>query len=137
MLRQPLFITNFILILVIGVLHIVATEFFLYWTLPWFDNLLHFLGGLWVGLSSIWYIYFSGFSGKFTVKLNKRNLLTVSIASVIVICVLWEIFEIYAGVLSFVENYPLDTSTDLLMDTLGAAVASVYTALKFKNNQQI
>lgn len=135
MLKQPLFIINFVLILVIGILHIIALKFFLYWTFPWFDNLMHFLGGLWVGTVSIWYIYFSGFADKFTPQLTTRNIFTVSIASVIIIGILWEIFEIYVGVPRFVIDYPLDTSIDLLMDTLGAVVASLYMAGKFQSNQ--
>jgi hypothetical protein len=137
MLKQPLFIISFILILIIGILHIIALKFFLYWSIPWFDNLMHFLGGLWFGTISIWFFYFSGYAGKFTPEFTARNVFTVSIASVIAIGVLWEIFEIYAGVLSFVTNYSLDTSFDLLMDTLGAAAAALYTVWKFQSNKQI
>lgn len=133
MLKQPLFITSFITLLIVGILHIIATEFYLYWTFPWFDNLMHFLGGLWFGITSIWFFFFSGYAKKFTSKLTARNILTVSIASVIVIGVLWELFEIYAGVLTLEIDYPLDTSTDLLMDILGAVVAASYAVLRYTN----
>ncbi|MDP6249422.1 MAG: hypothetical protein QGH26_01135 [Candidatus Pacebacteria bacterium] len=137
MLKQPLFLTNFILVLIIGILHISAMQFFLYWTFPWFDNLMHFLGGLWFGIFSIWFFFFSSVAKKFTLQLSARNIFTVSIASVIVIGVLWEIFEIYAGVLVFATDYPLDTSVDLLMDTLGAVTASLYAVWKFQRSKQI
>lgn len=135
MLKQPLFIINFILILIIGILHISAMEFYLYWTFPWFDIPMHFLGGLWVGVTSIWFFFFSGHAGKFTSQLTTRNIFTVSIASVIVIGILWEIFEIYAGVPMLTADYPLDTSVDLLVDILGAIAASIYAVVEFQRNR--
>ncbi|MFQ5661856.1 MAG: hypothetical protein ACE5F2_01215 [Candidatus Paceibacteria bacterium] len=136
MLKQPLFLTSFILISIIGILHVSATEFYLYWSIPWFDNLMHFLGGLWFGTTSIWFFFFSGYAGKFTPQFSTRNILTVSIASVIVIGVLWEFFEIGVGSVTLTEtDYAIDTSVDLLMDTLGAVVASFYAVWRFKSNR--
>lgn len=138
MLKQPLFLISFILLLIIGILHNVAIQFFLYWTFPWFDNLMHFLGGLWFGTVSLWYFFFSGFAGRFTLKLSVRNIFVVSIALAIVIGILWEFFEIYVGATTTLEpDYSLDTAADLLMDTLGAIVAAIYAVWRFQSNKQI
>lgn len=89
---------------------------------------MHFLGGLWVGIVSIWFFFFSQFAGKFTLRIEMRNILIVSIASVVIIGVLWEIFEIYAGVPRFTADYQLDTFADIIMDIFGAVAASLYTS---------
>lgn len=126
MLKHPLFIINLILVLIIGIFHIIALKFFLYWSISWFDNLMHFLGGFWFGIISVWFFFFSGYAGRFTFYSSARNIFFVSTASAIAIGLLWEIFEIYAGVPLFVTDYSFDTSIDLLMDTLGAVAASAY-----------
>ena len=136
MLKQPLFITSFVLIIIIGLVHGIATEFYLYWTFPWLDMPMHFLGGLWVGLSAIWYIYFSGYTKMDTKLTRKARIFSISLATVIVVGVLWEVFEIYSGVLLIEKNYGLDTSVDLLMDTIGGVTAFIYVNNKFLKNEQ-
>ena len=134
MYANPLFISWTILLTMIAILHVTALEFFLYWLYPWFDIMMHFLGGLFVGLSALWFFFQSGY-----VRINQSiwNIIIVSVSSIILIGVGWEIFEVMAGV-PIIGNYILDTATDLVMDVIGVTVATfVFTKIYAKMNQDI
>lgn len=138
MIKQPLFIEQFILIIIIGIFHHIALQFYLYWVFPWFDMLMHFLGGLWVGLVGIWYVYFSGIIKNINIKSARQmRIFSISIITVVIIGVLWEIFEVYSGVLSIEENYWFDTSLDILMDTSGASAAFLYIRHKYNDYHKL
>ena len=133
MFKRRLFITNFILIISIAVIHLIATYFYLYWTLPWFDIMVHFLGGLWVGSTAIWYIYFSGrFYKNDDLPISKTRIFLISIVSTIIVGVLWEVFEFYVGAVD--PDYIADTILDLIMNTLGSIVAATYVVYSYKPN---
>ena len=136
MLKQPLFILNFILLIAIGLLNFIATHFYLYWIFWWFDIPIHFLGGFWVGSMAIWFFFFSGFIG-WNIKItSKGRVFYISLMSAIIVGLLWEIFEIYATAVIIDKNYPLDTIIDIVMDILGASGAAIYVLLKFLNNKE-
>ncbi|HEC32659.1 MAG TPA: hypothetical protein ENI63_00170 [Candidatus Kaiserbacteria bacterium] len=120
MYRNPLFISWVLILVLIAVLHIIALEFFLYWIYSWFDILMHFLGGLFVVLSALWFFFQSGYV---RINQNIRNIIIVSVSSIVLIGVSWEIFEVIAGV-PIEDNYILDTITDLIMDVVGTIVAT-------------
>lgn len=127
MLKQKLFLEQFILIIIIAVLHFFALQFYLYWTFEWFDILLHFLGGLWVGLVALWFFFFSGFVYKDVSLVRKTRIFLITIASVLTVGVLWEVWEVWANLVFIDEQgYFLDTALDLVMDTLGAVIAFIY-----------
>src|SRR3989344_5622067 len=54
----------FSLLLIVAMLHSAAIYFSLYWIYRWFDMPMHFLGGLLVGLSSLWLLFFAGYIRK-------------------------------------------------------------------------
>ncbi len=118
--KKQLFIFNILLIIIIAILNKVALNFFLYWKWWWFDIMMHFLGGLWVGGATLWVYYFSGY---FRANQNKKILLWLSIISVVVIGVGWEVFEFVTAIEIFSDGYVGDTILDLIMDTTGAVVA--------------
>jgi hypothetical protein len=131
MLKKRLLIANFILIIVITIVHLIATYFYLYWTFPWFDIMMHFLGGLWVGSTAVWYIYFSGYFYKNnSLTTSKTRIFLVSIISALIVGVLWEVFEFYVGAVD--PDYIADTILDLIMDTLGGIVAATYVVYAYK-----
>jgi hypothetical protein len=117
--KHPLFISWALLLVVVASLHILALEFFLYWLYPLFDVFMHFLGGVFIGLSSLWLFFESGY-----IKLNKssKNVIIVVGVSIFFVGIGWEIFEIFAGI-PIEENFKLDTAVDLIMDVLGAFIA--------------
>jgi len=94
---------------------------------------MHFLGGLYIGIMAIWFFFFSGFIGWNIKTVSKARVFYISLISAIMVGLLWEIFEIYAGVVIIDKNYPLDTIIDIIMDILGASGVAMYVLLKFSN----
>ncbi|OGD68506.1 hypothetical protein A2811_02795 [Candidatus Campbellbacteria bacterium RIFCSPHIGHO2_01_FULL_34_10] len=138
--RKELFIFTFILILFIASLNELAVNYYFYWRIWWFDIMMHFLGGLWVGLSALWFYYSSGFSKKggksiFTKEgtVNKRKMFFISLFSGILIGLGWEIFEFIIEV-DFSNNYIDDTLLDLLMDMIGAIMAFVVVSKFYRKD---
>jgi len=109
------------LIYLLLIVHVVAQSMYLYWTFWWFDILMHFLGGLWVGLFGLWFVYVSGYVVG-TWKSRVRPF-WVALGSVVLIGLLWEVYE-YANHLifsvPFLPQYPADTLLDMVMDGVGA-----------------
>jgi len=119
--QQPLFRFLFVLISLIALFHLAALKYSLYWEWWWFDILMHFLGGLWVGITALWIArqYFVRFT------LTHRSALILTLISFITIAVGWEFFELWAGVL-IASNYGQDTVLDLFAGILGAIAAFLY-----------
>ncbi len=125
MMKKGLFIFIFFLILLIAGLNQLAIDLLLYWKIWWFDIMMHFLGGLWIGLASLWIYLFSGYFDSFKSFKNKdwETILIISILSVFVVGVGWEIFE-FIFEIDFSNNYIWDTTSDLIMDFVGSFVAA-------------
>jgi len=121
-----LLVAAFVTILIIGFLHFLAGAFYLYWTLGWFDYLMHFLGGLGGGLVVAWYI-----SDR---NLSVTQTMFVIFCSVMFVGVAWEIFEKVNNIAQSTEGYTLDTIHDLLMDALGSVVAGLVGTNKLQND---
>lgn len=114
-----------VLIIFIGVVNELANIFSLYWRIPWFDMPMHFLGGLWIGLTSLW-LCSSCDSAK------SLKIFTVSFLAVIIVGVLWEVFEFSIDTFLVVssQNNTLDTISDMMFDILGGVMAAVYFIFK-------
>lgn len=136
MLKQEFFKEQAITIAIIGILHILAEKFYLYWVFWWFDILMHFLGGVWVGFLALWFLFFSGFVYKNINSPSKVKIFLMTIATVILVGALWEVFEFYAGLMLFEPNYSFDTSLDMVMDTLGGVFAFIYGRKYFKKEKE-
>jgi len=129
--KKSFSIILFVFIYLIFILDIIANQYFLYWHFWWFDIVMHFLGGFWIALLA-YYIFF--LSGYFT-KISKRfSVFTLSLATVLVVCVLWEVFEYIMKVSIYQPDYILDIYLDLLMDTLGWLIAYFFL-LKFHRKE--
>lgn len=116
-------------IIMIGVVNAVAEHSFLYWRWSWLDMLMHFLGGVWVGLAILWIYYLSG---KFkNIPENRKCISYVYILAgtvALVIGVFWEIFEFSLDLfVTFNEfNGFYDTASDILFALIGAIIAAKY-----------
>lgn len=119
---------SFLFIALLGVLHYLASSFYFYWTISWFDTVMHFLGGISMGLLSLWVIYASGIFKRMT-PTRTRTIVTVLIA-VLVVGIGWEIFENLNGLTQSTEGYKLDTIHDLIADICGGLVAGFIGANK-------
>lgn len=125
--RKLLFLSLFFLLLV-GALHMLGSYFYFYWDLWWFDNLVHFLGGLGLGICLAWFLFYSGLVWKTLPR--KSQIFFTTLIGMIIIGGIWEIFEYANGLTQSTEGYASDTFHDLLADTLGGAVAGWITTRK-------
>ncbi|MES2668776.1 MAG: hypothetical protein V4644_03765 [Patescibacteria group bacterium] len=81
-----------------------------YWYYPWFDTLMHFLGGITVA--------------SFGIALLAKKRALIFLAGMLAIAVGWELFELTINAQREM-NFAFDTSLDLLMDALGMSLAYV------------
>lgn len=113
--QRRLLYLQLLIVAIIGFLDIylgIGKEYFL--TVWWWDIILHILGGLWVGLATAWAL----------VSLDKHVHLLLCVAAALTIGIAWEVFE-YAAHMggSIFMSYPLDTTKDILDDSLGGILA--------------
>lgn len=106
--RMYWLIAAFVLACALALLDFVALSTFLYWRQPWFDTIVHALGGATLGTFAIALLYGS--------HKPKRYL-----AFVVIIALSWEVFEFALG-LSYGPRLLLDTASDLLFDTIGLLI---------------
>jgi len=108
---------------VIGALHIAALFFFWYWSIWWYDILLHALGGVWIGGMMLFFL-----SGR-EKNMSGSTILrfSVPLLGVLIIGTFWEAFEwnIDQVVLSYFQNDVVDTLSDIGADIAGALLSSV------------
>jgi len=116
MLQHPLFYAQLAVLILVAVLHSAGVYASLYWIWQPFDLVTHFLGGAWVSLMALWIIFFSDFTPP---SWRRFSMLTVALVAVLVVGLLWELFEFVAEVPNWVIYYQ-DTALDLIMDVLGS-----------------
>jgi len=110
---------------ILGLLHYAALTFFFYWQIWWFDIVMHFLGGLAVGLLTCWAaIVLHEVLG---ITISKKALLLSVMLGIVLVAGSWEIFEYYYKLYSTFA-YKADTSLDVIMGIVGAAGGYVYGA---------
>lgn len=123
--KNKLLLYSFIAVIAVASVNFVALSLYLYWSLWWFDNMSHFLGGLAIGLVSYWFykkVY------PVIVPLGFLRLALIIFVFVIIIGIGWEAFEYFLGEASNHlggETYWHDTTYDLISDAVGALVASI------------
>lgn len=118
--RKKLFIRLAVLIFLILVANFTANKFYWYSSIPYFDMIMHFLGGFWLALLFIW-LYNKE-------KLNSINILKVML-SILAIGVVWELFEIIVN--NSLAKNPFDagdTLSDLFFDLFGGVCALWYVS---------
>ena len=94
-----------------------ADKFYWYNSIWYFDIIMHFLGGVWVGL---FFIYV--FSRR-----SLDNLIFKVVLSVLLIGIFWEIFEFYVN--NVVGRTPfnvVDTLFDIIFDFFGGLLSVLY-----------
>ncbi|MFC1720666.1 hypothetical protein ACFL0K_00185 [Patescibacteria group bacterium] len=110
------------LLYVILTLHLLALYFYWYWMFWWYDILLHFLGGLWLGGTALWFLQY--------VKekpMSRFKQYMFPVAMVILIGLGWELFEFSLDTfVIFQTNDIIDTISDLWMDVAGSLTATIF-----------
>jgi len=93
-------------------------QFHWYLSIWYFDMPMHFLGGLWLGLTFIWIL-----------KVKEISLSSIIKISVFVffVGILWELFEIIINETITGDSFDtLDTISDLSFDLTGGFIAMLY-----------
>lgn len=119
--RRNLLIWSFLLTFGLWALNFVALQLSLYWSLDWYDYLMHFLGGLTLGVFMAWL---------FRIEERSADKLLKLFTLVMVLGVVWELFEYVSGITFSTQNYGMDTVQDIIMDALGALVAYYLVTLQ-------
>lgn len=124
MLTQTIFKKAFWSLALTGILNWFSTKLYLYWTVWWIDMVVHFLGGLTVGLTLMW---LGSLSNNFR-DWSLKKLLFSALFGAILIGILWEIYELYFGLTSLSDgmDYWTNTSSDLIMDAVGGISSFLY-----------
>lgn len=101
---------------VLAVTHYLAIELYLYWIYPWFDMVIHTLGGAVVALG---YMSIRDFIPSF--KSSWQRFVPTMIF-VLLVAISWELFEIWVGIPLDEPDYLLDTASDLILGLVGGAI---------------
>ena len=112
--NRALFWIQAFLLLCIGVCHAYALSHDTYWYFPILNRVMHFSGGVWVALASLWILAYVGGDTGFA-----RLIVIVMLVSLG-----WEVFEVAIG-MTHEANYVVDTVLDLIMDFLGGVVGFI------------
>ena len=118
--RTPTLIGIAALAVVMLSLHLAAYAFFFYWSVWWYDLMMHGVGGFLIGSLAAWAVAFP-----------LRNIVRISPMLFIGIVTLfgglmWEVFEYVVGFQNYFSStrvYTIDTVSDIAMDLLGALLA--------------
>ncbi|OGI61737.1 hypothetical protein A2645_01225 [Candidatus Nomurabacteria bacterium RIFCSPHIGHO2_01_FULL_39_9] len=106
-------------------INLAAFYFSWYWTMPWFDNFMHFLGGFWIVLTLSW------LREKYLFKYFNNTAIFI-LSGLVIVGLSWEVFEFLIGATSdWLANLP-DTVSDLIFDMLGGLAAYLYL---FRSNR--
>ncbi len=116
--RAPI-LTTFTLssVTILGIAHITATHLSLYWRYLWYDYFTHMLGGVCLGLIFL-------LTASYMKRIPIRYFgFTATLSFVLILGLLWEIFEMYAGLWGMESNIVSDTLIDITMDVIGGVIA--------------
>ncbi|MFA6446305.1 MAG: hypothetical protein WCW14_03610 [Candidatus Paceibacterota bacterium] len=132
MFKNRIFIASNIVLILVAVLHFLASGYDLYFYIWWFDTLMHFLGGLWIGLLFSWIFFSSPMFNHWKLSGGRTVLLVVITA--LIIGAGWEVFEVLARIMDPSDTiyYTFDTFKDLLLDTSGSCVGAIISVLIMK-----
>ena len=125
MLQKKLLFIAFVTILLIGIFHYFAIKYSWYWTYRWIDIPVHLVGGFWVSLTALWVAlrvkHIDSILG------YKKKALLVMLASVLIVAILWEIFELVFKITSLHSvGYWQDSLSDIFNSFVGGVVAFLY-----------
>ena len=130
--KKSILYSALILTIVLASMDFVARIFFLYWSLWWFDFVMHLLAGFAGGLIAVWIFYHPDlFSPK---TANKSGGMLFAVILVLFFAIAWEVFEYVHDIAQPSEGYVRDTATDISLGVLGAIISSrIATRKKYFN----
>lgn len=106
------------LIVLIFLLNFIASKFYWYSSVWFFDMFMHFLGGFWLGMVSLWFLNYG--------EISLKNVFSV-IFFVLLIGLGWEFFEIIINNSFAKDKFDLfDTLSDVCFDLSGGFFSVFY-----------
>ena len=117
----------------VAVLHYVSLKFYLYWTVSWFDILMHFLGGFLIAIFTIFILY--SYSDFENLKNHKIFLVALIMGATLSIGLGWELWEVFVGFTDTVNDLN-DTFIDIIMDMVGSIFAIYYARKEIYGNKE-
>lgn len=127
MFRKKLAVSSFILVACISVLHFIATTFYWYLVIPWFDMAMHTLGGIFLAMFGA-----TLFSGSVQRSSSAQNFFLL-LSIVFIVGFGWEIFEY---IVQFVirgsvqlANVP-DSISDMVCDVVGGILGFFFVLIQ-------
>ena len=130
MTKSPLFKSFFSVLVLVALLDLIALKLHLFSTIMWFDMVMHFCGGFFIGLSILWVLTWNGKR-----DFSYGQILFWGVGSALVVGILWEFFELYFGITYLhSSDYIGDNGMDLIMDLSGSLLAVWYSYFKLKNS---
>lgn len=118
-------------LVIIGLMHAAAMQLNLYYDHPYYDFILHFLGGVVVGQCAVLLVSRLNF-------LQHRSLFFQLVLIVIIMAVVgfaWEYMEYILGIANpGAQGYIRDTTEDFIADYIGVFVAYFFYIKKFTNS---
>lgn len=115
------------LILFIFVMNFIADKFYWYFSIWYFDMFMHFFGGFWIGLVSLYFIFNKDKDSLVDFKFLTPKFILKILFYVLLIGLGWEIFEILVNNVTIQDSFNyLDTFSDLFFDLSGGAFAILY-----------
>jgi hypothetical protein len=147
-----------LLVVFIFVANLLASKFYWYFSIWWFDMPMHFVGGVFISLAVLWLYFFKNPWPNSKIKstlirlrlgrcvrvrrladsparssLVEINPIFLSILLVLIISVLWEIFEFSLDKFFAINLLsPIDSLSDLFFDLAGGIIGTVYFLRKVR-----
>ena len=119
------------LIVFIAIVNIVAIQYFWYWRMRWLDMPMHFLGGVWLAGTILWFRFFS--HPLLETPKNFSRVLFWGILGAFVIGLGWEVYESAVSLVTIGKiNAIRDSLSDLCFDMIGGFVGAVIVWFRIK-----
>ena len=132
MASKKLFTQAFILLVAITITFLIDVKLNLNWIYWWFDMIEHFSAGVCVAMGGI-----AIWAYLLKTKISKSKIIWIGLCWVILVGVVWEVFELYFDLTSPLDGivYYTDTSSDLFLDIFGGLLGALYSyKILNKNN---
>jgi len=129
--RKELFKKIAITIFLIFILNFIAGKFYWYYTIWYFDIIMHVFGGFFIALLLFWL---------FSVKEISFKIIIQIIFGVLLVGVLWELFEfVFNNVIAGDSFNSLDSISDIFCDLAGScfAITYFYKKITLKNKNKL
>lgn len=111
-------------IILFDVYAVAHSMYYLHW---WLDLVVHFTGGLILGLALYYLLYANRYTARLIkLDLNRRQVFSSVVFWVLVVAITWEIIEFLYGRTFLSLNFPLDLFLDISTTSLGSLVAYWY-----------